>query len=235
MYCPSCGLEVARDLPACSSCGQAMAPEQATALPANDLGERLMHHARSTSQDAWRALKILALDPVGGLRPVLAGLSPEQARNAAVAFAIAFDLCVALGGGRTIGFLRGGFGGGGPSFGALLALVLVGLVPILTITGALALARKLSRTTGGLEGDLFVAGTALLPAAACLLFAAFLGIGNFEVLSILAAFAFCYSVILVFTGFREIAGLASPRAAVAVPIVLLVSLWVSKIVVVALL
>jgi hypothetical protein len=168
------------------------------------------------------------------------GLGPRNALGAAIVFALVFDICLTIGARRAVTSGRGllsTLGGStvDTSFGDLLKLLLCGLVPFVSITGACYVARKAFRGRGGFEGDAFVAGASLLPAAFLFLITGVLGFANIEVVAIIAVFAMCYMVLIIHTGCREISSLAEPGATVAVPLILLVSAWLSKIILAAVL
>jgi hypothetical protein len=66
------------------------------------------------------------------------------------------------------------------------------------------------------------------------LLAALLGAANFEVIAILFLFALTYSILILYAGCSRIGCISEAGAAPAVPIILLLSAWITKIIVVAL-
>jgi hypothetical protein len=74
----------------------------------------------------------------------------------------------------------------------------------------------------------------LLPSGVLVLAAALLGAANVEVILVLSLFALTYSILMLYAGCSRIGGISEAGAAPAVPIILLVSAWLTKIIVVAL-
>lgn len=73
------------------------------------------------------------------------------------------------------------------------------------------------------------------PRRLILLLSGVLGIGNLEVTALVAVFALSYTVLILFTGRARISEIATVRAVPAVPIIILVTTWLSKIVYAAML
>jgi len=122
-----------------------------------------------------------------------------------------------------------------PSLGDLslkqtLQFALVGLTPVLTLAVASSLARLIFRGRGTFVGDLYTASASLLPLGFLVLVSALLGPGNFEVILCLAVFAFTYSILMLYAGCSRIAGIPESGAAPAVPVMLLLATWLTKIV-----
>jgi hypothetical protein len=65
------------------------------------------------------------------------------------------------------------------------------------------------------------------------LVAALLGAANFEVIMILLLFALTYSILILYAGCSRIGLISEAGAAPAVPIILLLSAWITKIIVTA--
>ncbi|HXO26757.1 MAG TPA: molecular chaperone DnaJ, partial [Thermoanaerobaculia bacterium] len=95
-------------------------------------------------------------------------------------------------------------------------------------------ARQIFRGKGRFAGDVYTAGAALLPWAFLVLAAALLGVANIEVIVVIWLFALTYSILMLYAGCSRIGGISEAGAAPAVPIMLLVTAWITKIVAVAL-
>lgn len=236
MYCSNCAQALPAGEATCGACGH---PVPAMVAPvrsaAQEIGERFGKQAREASGTAWNAFRTLAVNPVGGLSGTYASLGPSRALQAGVVFAVVVDLCFLIGVYRLIRSSPfWGFGSGESSFGIMLKLAFLGLVPVAASTVALLAARKLLRGEGSPTGDLFIAATALLPQGVAVLLGGFLGLGNLEVIAILVIFALCLSVLLLHQGCREVSRIGEPGASLAVPAVVLLSAWLSKILMTAL-
>ena len=92
------------------------------------------------------------------------------------------------------------------------------------------MARKVFRgQSGTLESDVFIAGVSVLPFGFASLLAGVLGVGNLEVSAIVAVFALSYTILILYTGCTRISGISEARAVQAVPIIILIAGWLSKI------
>ena len=91
------------------------------------------------------------------------------------------------------------------------------------------------RGSGSLAGDAFVAGSTLLPLALLLLIGWLLGAANVEVIGIASIFAFCYAILILHAGCTTVSAIPGTPAAIAVPAILILSAWVTKIILAALL
>jgi hypothetical protein len=116
----------------------------------------------------------------------------------------------------------------------LFKVLFLGLVPFASLIGACALARAVFHGKGRLAGDVYTAGAVLLPTGVFVLLSALLGVANFEVIAILFLFALTYSILILYAGCSRIGCISEAGAAPAVPIILLLSAWITKIIVAAL-
>ena len=122
---------------------------------------------------------------------------------------------------------------------ALLRQVDVGSFPKLLIAtagslaawgGVLSLARLVNRREGRWEGEVFVAGTMSLVWMLALLVTALVGWKNFEICAVVSLAAGCVTVLQVFVGLTRISGIEEPRATLAVPLILIAGVWLTKII-----
>jgi hypothetical protein len=217
MFCNQCGTSLADTATLCLACNAPIARAGASPTP-----------ARATSQAALAALKTLVVDPIGGLVRAHAQLDAYKALRVGLAFGILSLACFLLGGYRLLPeFLRGdlfeflGFGG-------VMKCLLFGSVPFVSFACGGTLARKLSGAQGTLASDAYIAGAALLPLAACSVIAGFAGLENYEVIGIAVVFAGCLCTLMLFTGFTRITKLGERAGALSVPIVILLTVWLAK-------
>jgi hypothetical protein len=115
----------------------------------------------------------------------------------------------------------------------MVKLVVLGLVPFASLIVSGAVARLIFRGSGRFAGDVYTAGAVLLPSGFLALLAALLGAGNVEIIVVLWLFALTYSILMLYAGCSRIGGISEAGAAPAVPIILLASAWITKIIVVA--
>lgn len=257
MFCKSCGQELSNDARWCSSCGTAVtarpAASQSTAYavgaavaPAPDpnqtsAGPSLSRHigdeVKARSRDAWSGIKLFAKSPVGGLPQSYVMFEPERAMQVGIAFAVIYEVTFFIGmymmASRAAGIFGVGLRVSDASASLLFKLILIGLVPFASLVGAGALARKIFRGTGILAGDCFTAGASLIPFGIAVLVTAILGAANLEVIVVLFAFALSYNILMLYAGCSQIAGIPESGAAPAVPVMLLVSAWLTKVIITA--
>ncbi len=224
MTCPQCGNTLNPGVTFCGDCGAPTkeAGKPPTAPPSSPANIEI----RALSLTAWKVLKAVVINPMEELPTVFRALTQRQALETGLIFAGLFDLCAVIG-----LYLMLPRWAGQPGFGDILKLLLLGIVPSAAITGASFLARKAFRgSPESIEADVFVAGVSLLPSGLMLLVAGILGMANIEVVALVSVFALSYTILILFTGCTRISGIPQVRAVPAVPLIILVTAWLSKIV-----
>lgn len=230
MYCQQCGTALTDQSQLCSGCGSK------PSAPPTDATAELRKTVSASSRDAAEALRTLATDPVLGLPAAFTALGPARAQNAGIALCITFALATAIG--ITLGAARW-FGGllgslGSPGFAGFLKTLLGVLVLPAAFTLAALGIRKVLRATPSVASDIFTAGAALLPLGIAVLASGVLGSLNIEIVILLLLFSMSYLVLLLFTGITKLGGLTERAGAPAVPILIAVGVWISKVVLAAL-
>lgn len=116
--------------------------------------------------------------------------------------------------------------------GQIIKLMAVAAIPFLCIAISSALLRKLfsDDEEGSFSNDIFIAGISLLPTGLYVLASGWLGLGNIEVSAVCAVFALCYTIILLHNGCTIVSRIKDTAAALSVPVILLLSAWLTKIV-----
>ncbi len=230
MFCQYCGAELGTDASACSKCGHERGRS------ATDVRGEIGRQVKASSRDALGAVRTLAANPVGGLPSAFVSLGDTRARGAGFALSIVFALSAtvgfAVGARRWVGGLLdlGGSSGVGTLLKAFLAL----LVAPAALTVAGFGVRKVLGAKTPVAADIFTAGAALLPLGFAILVSGLLGIANFEVVALLFLFAWTYLVLVLYTGLTKVGGISERAGASAVPVVLVLAAWLSKIVFAAL-
>lgn len=261
MFCRKCGQQLSEGSDFCDKCGTLVVAASAVsshgaaaaAAPAPvNLTKNIQDEVKSRTKDAWAAIKLFAQSPVGGLQQSFEMLGSSRALSVGVIFAIVYEVLFfwgiyrfadhavsslrnIIGGMGGMGTLGGGISPGEMSAKLLIQLGFAGVVPFITLTASGAIARKIFRGKGSVAGDIYIAGACLLPQGLFILVASFLGVANFEVIMALFVFAVTYSVLMLFAGCSRISAISEAGAAPAVPLMLLLSLWLTKVVVVAVL
>jgi len=258
VFCKACGKEISDDAQWCSACGTqvgvcststtpggksaaaaAIAPESSHAASALSLSKHIGDEVKARSRDAWAGIKLFAKSPVGGLPQSYAMFEPARAMQVGAAFAVIYEITFFLGmymmASRAAGIFGIGIRLSDASVGDLFKILIVGLIPFASLVGAGVLARKVFHGNGVLAGDVYTAGASLLPFGLAVLATAILGAANFEVVIVLFAFALSYNILMLYSGCSRIAGISEAGAAPAVPVMLIISAWLTKVMVVAML
>ena len=235
MFCQSCGRSLADTLRFCDVCGTDL--NAGRAGNATALSQQLKIEVKARSLDAWQGAKLFAKSPVGGLQESFALFDDQRAIQVGIVFAIMYEIALLLGAlifkSKAAGLLGGFLPIGELSAAQLFKVLFLGLVPFVSLIGACALARAIFHGKGRFAGDVYTAGAVLLPSGFLVLVASLLGAANFEVIMILSLFSLTYSILILYAGCSRIAIISEAGAAPAVPIILLLSAWITKIVVTA--
>ncbi|PYQ29415.1 MAG: hypothetical protein DMF56_10625 [Acidobacteria bacterium] len=183
--------------------------------------------AVAASKDAARAVKLLLSDPVGSIGAAYEALTAGQARDVGIAFCVLFvvSCLIAI---RLVARYFGGFFSIGLK--QILQMTLAAAVPVICIVAILFGFEMLLLKKNDLLRAIFAGGAALLPVAFFNITAGILGASNGEVIAIVAVFALCYTILLLYAGCRDVLKVSSPLAAVGVPVILLATGWLTKII-----
>jgi hypothetical protein len=226
---------LAENLRFCDGCGADVNGGGAGA--ATPLSQQLKSEVKARSLDAWQGLKLFAKSPVGGLSESFALFDDWRAIQVGIIFAIVYEIALFLGvyivGSKAASLLGGALPIGELTTSQLFKVLFLGLVPFASLIGACALARAIFRGTGRFAGDVYTAGAVLLPSGFLVLVASLLGAANVEVILILLLFSLTYSILILYAGCSRIANISEAGAAPAVPVILLLSAWITKIIVTA--
>ena len=263
MYCNNCGQQMPDTSNWCPACAapvtvrpeiglRNVAGASGGAAPADlqpsvpSLSKQIGTEVNARSRDAWAAAKTFMKSPVGGLPEAFAMFDPERAAQVGFAFAILYVAMLAggtyllfnrtvnsLGAGELLSMLRGSSPMQDVRIGNLIKLAIMGLVPFASLAGASFLARKGFQGAGSVSGDVFVAGASLLPWGLAVLLAGVVGLGNIELIGALLVFALAYHILILYAGCSRVSGVPESGAAPAVPLMFLLSVWLTKVIVVA--
>jgi hypothetical protein len=117
-----------------------------------------------------------------------------------------------------------------PDFGDSIKFLFFGAVPFLSLLAASAATRKVFGGKGSFHGDCFIAGAVLLPFGFLVFLSSLLGLANLEIAALLLVFALCYGILMLYTGVTRISFVSESRAAFAVPVMIIVCFWLTKII-----
>lgn len=220
MFCSKCGTQNPDTATACTSCGTPLGARKPSGGAAGD-------KVKAASQDALHAFKMFATDPVGGLAAAAESLGEARALGVGITFGVIFTLLVAFGLYRLPFFAMFGQPQGvGPFF----QMLVVAAVPFVSLAGASFGVRKVFGGEGGLGIDAFIAGAALLPFGVVAVLATVLGYGNYDIIAGAALFAVCLTILMLFAGLTRICKTSERAASIAVPLMLIVSGYLAKVI-----
>ncbi|MCI0650948.1 MAG: hypothetical protein L0Z55_03600 [Planctomycetes bacterium] len=183
---------------------------------------------KSTSKEALNAFKRLATNPVAALPETYATLGDAKALSSGIAFGVVSAVCFLLGGYMLLPVREGLFDFLG--FGGVMKSILFSVMPFAcTAAGSIAIRRVTAGAGGGFGGDCLIAGAAVLPMSLLLPISGLLGTGNLEVVVPLGVLAGCLGVLMLFSGYSRISKLSERASTFAVPIVVLLAAWLTKV------
>ncbi len=252
MVCSNCGSTIPDGSTTCPNCntavGGATATATATAPPvaapagaattSSSGGAKVyLDYARDAGLQAWSALRRLALDPVGGLDSAYTAIGDAGALRVGIIFGIFSVFAFMLGGylflKSIMESIQAMFGGMGTTsgldmdFGSFVKLVIFAATPFVCATACSIGVRKGLGSRGGIGGDCFIVGTAMLPLSLWAILGGMFGVQHYNIVSVLTVFAMCIGILILFTGYTRIDNVAIPAATYLVPTVIIVSLWLA--------
>lgn len=161
----------------------------------------------------WRAF---AFNPIEGLFPAFITLGNRQAIAVGIGFSLIFNLCFTVG-------ISSSWQKIYPfSNLPILTLIIMGLLPVFSLTGVSGLMRIIFQANGSFAGDLFITGAALLPLGLWVLLGGLMQ--NWIAIGILGIFAINYTILTLYSGCHEISLMSTAKSALTVPIMLLIGL-----------
>ncbi|MEQ9359123.1 DnaJ domain-containing protein [Coleofasciculus chthonoplastes] len=177
-----------------------------------------LHYLKELLGDILATLKSFLLNPMGGLLPSFARLDAQRAMVVGFLLAAIFDACFVWGiytGWRDVVSV------------SLIPLIGVGMMPFIILVLMSAIARLIRRHPGSLAGDSFLAGATLMPLT---ILAIANGISSnlpSQLMVMITVFTSCYTILTLYSGCTQIANLSEKTAALLVPVMVLVSGWIS--------
>ncbi len=222
MFCPKCGTQLPDTAVACSSCGTSFAgAARGGAAAAGAAGVRV----KAASQDAFTAFKTFATNPVGGLSEAFNSLGQSRALAVGITFGLVFAACILISIYRVVPEFMRPTGAGG-----FFRIVVISLVPFVSLFAAAAAVRTIFHGDGQLGSDSFLAGAALLPFGFVAVLLTLLGPSNLQIIQFLGLFAVCLTILMLFAGLTRIYKTSERMATIAIPLMLVVTAWLSKVI-----
>jgi hypothetical protein len=220
MFCMRCGSDVLAMATACTSCG--------TAVPQANGAHRVVGtKVKDASEDALKALKVLAVNPVGGLSEAYESLGRQRSLGVGLVFGAVFVLAMVFT--FTMHLAKADLT---PNLKGIASMLLIGVVPFVAIAGASLIARKLFRGEGGsIESDVLMSGASLIPIGIAAVTTVILGVANLEVIMLVAVFSVCYALNILFVGSSRLSRIPEALVTPAVAVTLVFTLWLAKVII----
>ena len=98
------------------------------------------------------------------------------------------------------------------------------------LTAAGYAARQVFHKEGSVEGDVFVAAVSLAPISISIFLAGLIGMANFELIGVVTMFAFSWTVLMLYSGVTSVSGISEKKGPYAVPLMLVVTFWLTSVV-----
>ncbi|MDB9315987.1 hypothetical protein PN462_22945 [Spirulina sp. CS-785/01] len=109
------------------------------------------------------------------------------------------------------------------------SIFITAVITFLSFIVASAAVRLLFKGEGNLDRDVLVAGIALIVPAAFIILSTFLGVGNIEIILMLAIISLTYTILMLHIGCNKISQIPLRFSPLAVAVLLILSFWFTKI------
>jgi hypothetical protein len=179
------------------------------------------------------AFKLLAVNPVAGMPSAFERVGASRALGVGIIFSVVSAVLISFTAMSTNSALRGMFGGSffeKNTVKMFFNLFVIFIVPFVSLTAVTMMARAVCKGDGSLGHACFVVGASLLPISILLFLLRFIGLGNLEVMVVLSVFSVCTTLLMLFIGLTRIMKISERGASIALPVLLIVAVWVSKII-----
>lgn len=223
MFCAKCGTKNDEAAINCTACSEPLKVDTASG---GFQADKAKEQVKETMDAALTTAKALGLDPVGGLLKAYQALGATRSLGVGLAFGLVFSLLVVLTVYK-IGFMEMFIGKSGVT--GFLKVMVIGFTLFFSLSIACLIGEKIGRGKGNFSSNCFISGVALLPIGIVSLISTLIGYENFEVTFILATISICMLVMILFAGLTRIGELSDKVASYIVPLMLIVSVWITKV------
>jgi hypothetical protein len=229
MFCSQCGIQTPEGSSFCQGCGTAIG--SVPPFPNAPAPAKFDAEIKARSLDALEALKLLVKDPSGGIIKSFNMFDATGAKVVGAIFGLAYSLAVTIAALVLFSSITGSFGGsfglgfplgmGGSSFGMVVKFFVISLAQFAALCLSCLIARTMFKGTGNVASDIYIAGSCLLPTAACLL-VGWLGYVSFYLVLAAFIFAVSYTILMLYAAWVHIVKVTEAKAALAVPVILII-------------
>lgn len=203
-------------------------------------GSNASAKAKAATDDAWRAVKMLLRDPAGGQSASLKLLGDGRALGVGMIFiaAMALTACLAARAALSqLGHISAAFGttSGLPfdpaslDMTGYLKIILMALIPAAAILISLIALGRIFGGKASFRSSVFCTGVIVLPVGFLLASTGILGLGNAELMLLIAIFAATIGVVLTYSALVA-HELSTAKAVWLTPAVLVLTIYISKVI-----
>jgi hypothetical protein len=217
MFCPKCGNEIITVAKFCNNCGASIYGIDSKSKA------QIADAAKKVGTDAFETFKLFASNPVGNISAAYERLNSEQVIFVSLTFIVTSALLSIFGINSLIPDYLGYYS---PGFFTLLISSI--LIPI-SIFGVTVLVGSISNQKFEYTGELFISSVFDLPIGLFYFLAGIFTMKNFEVITALLVFLLSFSILILFTGCVRIIKLTERASTLIVPLILLISAWLTSI------
>lgn len=224
MFCSKCGAQNEETATSCSNCGEVFAVKK---TGSGFEADKAKEQVKVAMNDAVSTLKSLGIDPVGGLLQSYNALGEARALGVGIAFGFIFAFCFVI----TVGQIpMMGFYFRESGSGQFFKLLIVGFIPFLSLSAASLIANKITHAKLGFSSNFFIAGVALLPLGLVSLVTSLIGFNNYEIVFVLSTISICITIMVLFAGLTRIGEISDKSASYTVPLMLITSTVIGKVI-----
>lgn len=201
-------------------------PKRAMGLPDNDQVNQALSVGKRSVRQGLQAILTFLARPVDGIAEAYRTLGAAGSVPVAVFFLVVHVVCVTW----AVRVGMGSQGFGFPINIGLPRIAAVALAPVAAVFGILLLCGRLAGSSESWQAALFV-GAATTPfLAVTAVLSCLFGPGNSELIAVLLLVCLCYVVYVLYGGACRVFGIRETWAALLVPIMLCLAVWLGKVV-----
>ena len=227
--CPFCGEIILAVAKKCKFCKNFVEEGKGSTRNVNPQGTEMPRKIATTSKEAARdavlAIKMLWRDPANGQVDAIKAMGDSRALNSGLAMGAVFVVA-----GWWL-LAKGSH----PPFAEHFKIVIGAAIPFLAVALALIIINAIFRTGINWKHIVFTSGVALLPAALGIVVSSLLGFANIEIMIAVDLFCITTMIVMLNAALTTVLKMSSRLALVLIPIVIISSLYICKVIYAAML
>ncbi len=189
--------------------------------------QQALNVTKQSSKNAFHAFMTFIVNPLGGLPGAYQSLGKAGALSVGIVFFVVFELCLFT------SMRAGQWSGAGLVI--WVKFLFCGAVPVASMMLGLAATRLIKKSDETWHADFFIATSYYLVWGLGLFLVGLLGVANFEIVLLIMIFSGYYSLYILLSGLTRVYKISESIAAFTLPAIQILSLWLTKVVILALL